>query len=271
MPVQFFASEIRDSAGLSADQVRSFNEEGFLRPLDVLTPEETDDARRYLDALLEDLRQREDGRNAYAILGYQARCRGIWELARHPRILDVMEALLGQDFVCWSTHFFCKMPEDSRPVPWHQDATYWPLRPTRTITAWLAIDEVDAGNGPMRFLPGSHRKGPLPWRRASEKAVLHQEIIAEHRHGLPVDNILRAGQMSVHSGTLVHGSEENRSRRRRCGLALRYAPSNCEVVVDGARHLLESAVPGRGDTGNWRRNEPPPGDDLSMIHRFYCD
>ncbi|MDG2305281.1 MAG: phytanoyl-CoA dioxygenase family protein [Candidatus Binatia bacterium] len=248
-----------------------FNEQGFLSPLEVLNPSEADQARSYFDGLFEELRRRDDGRNSYAILGYQARCRGIWELARHPRILDRIEALLGPDFVCWSTHFFCKLPEDSRPVPWHQDASYWPIRPTKTVTAWLAIDDVDAENAPMRFLAGSHRQGRLPWRRAGETAILHQEIPQAHRLGVPVDNVLRAGQISIHSGTIVHGSEVNRSRRRRCGLALRYVPSSCDVLIDDARHLLESAVPGRGDTGRWRRNQPPSGDDLSMVHHFYCD
>jgi hypothetical protein len=43
---------------------------------------------------------------------------------------------------------------------WHQDAPYWPVLVGGTqVTAWIALDDVDAGNGCMRMVPGSHRWG----------------------------------------------------------------------------------------------------------------
>ena len=35
------------------------------------------------------------------------------------------------------------LPQDVRQVAWHQDASYWPFTPARTVTAWLAIDDAD--------------------------------------------------------------------------------------------------------------------------------
>ena len=158
--ITFYPSAPERAKTLADGDVERFNERGFVRPLDALTGAEVDAAREYFESLLARVRALKDGRNAYTLDGYHNRCRGIWEMARHPVILDYVEDLLGPDFVCWSSHYFCKLPGDPKRVPWHQDATYWPVRPTKTITVWLAIDDVDEGNAPMAVRPGE----PSPWR-----------------------------------------------------------------------------------------------------------
>lgn len=280
--IAFYPSPPARAKTLAGAEVERFNERGFVRPLDVLTESEVDAARAYFESLLARVRALKDGRNAYTLDGYHNRCRGIWEMARHPVILDYVEDLLGPDFVCWSSHYFCKLPGDPKRVPWHQDATYWPVRPTKTVTVWLAIDDVDEGNAPMQFLPGSHRQGAIAWEPARGDTVLYQEVKGIDRFGSPVRNTLRAGQVSIHTSTLLHGSDANTSARRRCGLALRYIPSSCGAVEDsraskrrglepGAlkRAVLRNAVVCRGDPRHWQRNAPPPGDDVTMIHRHY--
>src|SRR5213078_3074180 len=72
--------------------------------------------------------------------------------------------LLGENVIGWGSHFFCKMPGDGKSVSWHQDASYWPLTPSKAVTVWLAIDDADVGNACMRFIPGSHWFGHLTYR-----------------------------------------------------------------------------------------------------------
>ena len=268
--IAFYESESARAMTLLPEQVQRFNRDGFIRPLDALSDEEIGHARSYFESLLDRMQAMRDGRNSYALDGYHLRCRGIWEMARHPRILDYVEDLLGPDFVCWSTHYFCKLGRDPKRVPWHQDATYWPVRPTMTVTVWLAIDDVDETNSPLRFMPGSHRRGAIEYIRAEGQTVLSQEVEDVERFGEPVVNVLKAGQISIHTSTLLHGSEPNSSNRRRCGLALRYIPSSCGSVA-GAERVLNLGIPCRGELGRWRRNEPPIGDDLTPLHRHYRD
>ena len=268
--ISFTESDPANARTLTSAQITNFNRDGFLAPLPALSDEETLESRRYFDQLLSTMKSMDDGRNAYAIMGYQNRCKGIWDLAMHPRILDYVEDLLGPDFVCWTTHYFCKIPGDERRVPWHQDATYWPVRPTDTVTAWLAIDDVTADMGPMRFIPGSHRLGKVDWHHAEGDVALQQEIPDAERFGEPVDDVLRAGEISLHTSTLVHGSEPNTSDRRRCGLTLRYIPSSA-TVKKGAEGTLAGAIPCRGDPGHWKRNSRPLDDDLTPIHSAYRD
>jgi len=71
--------------------------------------------------------------------------------------------LLGVDVIAWGSHFFCKMPGDGKMVSWHQDASYWPMTPSRAITVWLAIDDADRGNACMKFIPGTHKLGHLTY------------------------------------------------------------------------------------------------------------
>jgi ectoine hydroxylase-related dioxygenase (phytanoyl-CoA dioxygenase family) len=270
MPIDFAPADPHQSKTLSSSHVAQFNEVGFISPLDALTADEANASRVYFEHLLEKIRAMKDRRNAYSIMMYHNRCKGIYDLALHPVILAYVEDLLGPDFLMWSSHYFCKEPGDPKRVPWHQDATYWPVRPTRTVTVWLAVDDVTPENAPIRFLPRSHRLGKVAWEPAEGETALGQEIKDISPYGVPYDNVMRAGQISIHASTLIHGSEPNLSGQRRCGLTLRYIPSWCGVNP-GAERILDDAVTCRGDPGQWRVNARPSGDDVTRIHDAYRD
>ena len=108
--IRFYPADAGCAKTLSRQQVQQFNENGYLRPLDALTSAEVQTARAYFESLLARVQALKDGRNAYTLDGYHNRCRGIWDIAQHPVLLDYVEDLLGGDFVCWSSHYFCKLP-----------------------------------------------------------------------------------------------------------------------------------------------------------------
>ena len=123
------------------------------------------------------------------------------------------------------SHLFTKLPDDPKRVSWHQDASYWPLTPSRVVSAWLAIDDTDVANSAMQVIGGSHHHAQLAFRdsTATENNVLVQTVDNAADYGEPpVALEMRAGQISLHSDWILHGSEPNRSNRRRCGLAMRY-------------------------------------------------
>ncbi len=153
----------------------------------------------------------------------------MYDLTTDGRILDYVQDLLGEDLVCWGTHFFVKMPGDGKRVAWHQDASFWPLTPSKTVTVWLAIDDADEANGAMQVIPGSHVQGQVAYEvsRPEENNVLNQTVINPEVYGEPkVVLALKAGQMSLHTGWVLHGSEANDSNRRRCGLTLRFVSAD---------------------------------------------
>jgi hypothetical protein len=248
---------------LTAEHIDFYNRQGYIKPLSIFDAAGAARNRAYFDRLLDMLRAMKDGRDGnYAINGYHICCEGLWEIATHPVILDYVEDLIGPNIIAWASHFFCKQPHDSKHVPWHQDASYWPLTPARTVTVWLAIDDADLENSAMLFLPGTHRQGPLAWEQTQKPAVLHQEIVNVAQYGQPVADELKAGQMSLHADMLAHGSTPNTSDRRRCGLTVRYCPPTVRALDE---NWMRQAILCRGtdSTGNWLHHPRPHGDTLT--------
>ena len=79
----------------------------------------------------------------------------------HPRILDVLEALIGPDVMAMQSMLFLK-PPGSDGQGYHQDSYYIPTLPDSLCGAWLAIDRADAQNGCMRFTVGSQHEPIYP-------------------------------------------------------------------------------------------------------------
>ena len=132
----------------------------------------------------------QDERDNYGLLGYQTRCGGVWDLVHDPRILDIVEDLIGPDIICWSSHYFNKLPGDPKGVPLHQDASYWPMRPHATITCWLAIGSSTLENACGQVVEGRHLNGQLRWEETQSSHVmqgssdaLSQSVIDPQQYG----------------------------------------------------------------------------------------
>jgi non-haem Fe2+, alpha-ketoglutarate-dependent halogenase len=258
---RFHPADPTKARTLSHNQVERFNAEGYLSPLDVFTPREADANRRNFDTLLSQFLAA--GHDSYAINGYHGHCQTLWDIAMDRRILDIIEDLIGPDFVMWGSHFFCKMPGDGKAVSWHQDGTYWPFTPTKTVTVWLAFDDSDAGNGGMRVVPRSHLHGDIPWRpsRPEEGNALFRSVDAVEQFGdAPQQINLASGQISLHSDLLLHGSKPNTSvDRRRCGLTLRYAPMDVRSYARWNNQAIWCR--GTDPSGHWSNQPRPTGND----------
>ncbi|MEE3335414.1 MAG: phytanoyl-CoA dioxygenase family protein [Candidatus Latescibacterota bacterium] len=151
------------------------------------------------------------------------------DVAGTPEIVDYVVSVLGPDVILWGGQLFCKPAAKGLEVPWHQDGQYWPIRPLATCSVWVAIDDVTTENGCMRYIPGSHRKAELfpHVHDEREDLVLNQVTDAAHfDEATARDDELGAGELSLHDVYLIHGSQPNRSARRRAGFVLRFMPSS---------------------------------------------
>ena len=253
--MKFFPSVNADPKTLSPEQVRQYNEQGYLMPFNGLDRDEAREIRAFFDGVL--AAYIELGKSSYSINTAHLRFARIYQLVQHPRILDAVSDLLGPNVVCWGSHFFCKMPHDGKRVPWHQDSTYWPLSPTRTVTVWLAIDDADSENANMKFIPRSHLHGLIDYDETQDaNTVLDLAVRNPHSYGdTEIDDQLKAGQFSMHSDLLLHGSEANESNRRRCGLTIRYAAADVTTWYDW--HKKGMVVRGENVNGHWANPEMP--------------
>lgn len=253
--LRFHPAPERAPSILTPEQIHSYNTDGFVRPLDIYTDSEITDIRRYFDGLLENVLAA--GGDSYSISTAHMKHGGVYDILTNPGLVERVSDLLGDNVVAWGSHFFCKMPGDGKAVAWHQDASYWPLSPSRAVTVWLAIDDADLDNGCMKFIAGSQHSGHLTYRESSpeEHSVLGQTVENPEQYGSVVVDDLKAGQASIHSDLLLHGSEANLSSRRRCGLTLRYAAA--EVRADMGWNAKGVIAKGSDLSGHWA-NPPRP-------------
>jgi chlorinating enzyme len=259
--LEFFPIDNPNPKKLTADQIQNYNEKGYIFPLDVFTPEEAQNNRAYFDDLMS--KAAALGHNSYSINGWHKTCAGIHDLVTEVRILDYVQDLLGENLICWGTHYFCKMPGDGKQVSWHQDASYWPLTPSKTVTVWLAIDDANAENGAMEVVPGSHKHGQIPFERSTpqEKNVLNQSVLNIDPYGdPPVLFEMKAGQISLHTDLLLHGSRPNMSTQRRCGLTMRFVPPDVYAYNNWNTHSV--ICRGSDPNTHWAHHPRPEHDAI---------
>jgi non-haem Fe2+, alpha-ketoglutarate-dependent halogenase len=240
---------------LTPEQASAFNRDGYLAGIRIFDEEEIISIRRYFDELL--ARTLAAGGDSYSISTAHLRYGRVYDILTDQRIVARIKDLLGENLIAWGSHFFCKMPGDGKRVSWHQDASYWPLTPSMAATVWLAIDDANVENACMRYIRGSHHFGHLTYTLSEndEGNVLNQTVLGAETLGEPVNVELRAGEISIHSDLLLHGSEANQSSKRRCGLTLRYCPATVRARLGwNAKGIV---VSGRDESGHWA-NPPRP-------------
>ena len=106
---------------LKPGQIVNYRANGYLYPLDGLSAAEVKKYRTDLAVTEAHL-----GGSLMAIdKKYRGNlhfmCRWADEIARHPRIVDVVEDLLGPDILLYTSRFFIKEPHSEGIAAWHQD------------------------------------------------------------------------------------------------------------------------------------------------------
>lgn len=146
--------------------------------------------------------------------------------AANPRILDIVESLIGPDIKLFGSQCFMKPPGGIQK-PYHQDSAYFTIEPYELVTCWTALDDATVDNGCLWVIPGSHRIGMLdhdqPWHVGDRVDMqVRDEQIDSARE---VPNELKAGSCSFHHSMLLHRSGPNNTASSRRGLAVHYMSS----------------------------------------------
>ncbi len=143
----------------------------------------------------------------------------------HPRVLDVLQALIGPDVLALQTMLFLKPP--GKPGQgWHQDTYYIPTHPDSLCGAWIAIDDCDELNGAMWFAAGSQHEPVYPpkeGRQYGDRALGDIEAVGGVSNPDDAQNDLtriadrypqllapaRAGDVVFFGGHILHRSKRN--------------------------------------------------------------
>ena len=217
-------------SNLSLEQINQYNEDGYISPIDVLSTDEAGEINQEIERIEKDWPNELDGlgRNYVHLIS------PVFDKIPHnPKILDVVESIIGKDILVCGTTLFIKNPDQKGFVSFHQDAKYIGLEPHNWVTGWLAVTDANEENGCMRMLKGSHK----------EDLKFHSQKFDEHNlltrgqtiENVPIDEttpvILKAGQLSLHHPKIIHGSGLNKTEDRRIGFAIQsYIGSNVDQV-----------------------------------------
>ena len=240
---------------LSAAEVAAYHRDGFFSPVDAFTEVEASIHRAKLEEFEATLPvgpvSRMNRRKLHVRLPWMR------DLVEDPRILDVIESLIGPDILIYNSTFFIKEKNSDAVTYWHQDGTYFGLEPHEHVTAWVAFSNASEEAGCMQFVPGSHKRGPVQHVTISGGNSLNnvaQGIDEDFSKVRTNTAPLRAGQFSLHHTNVIHASDPNMSNDRRIGVGISYIPTR--LTKKGVR-ASATLVRGTDRYGNFDY-EPDP-------------
>jgi len=218
---------------LSERELLDYREKGWVVPDFRLPDDMLADMRREYDKLLADnahlasdimMAPHQTNGGSMGVVGSEK-----WlEYATHPALMDIAAQLIGDDIILWGTTIFGKPAHGGKETPWHQDGEYYPIRPLEVLTIWIPLDDVTPDNGPMRFIPGSHKAHKLyshSWKEGDDLTI-NLVTDAEHFDESSAEAlILEAGQVSFHDVYMIHASSANRTAKRRAAFIVRLMPA----------------------------------------------
>jgi hypothetical protein len=145
-------------------QVEQYHRDGFIVERRLFSEAELAPLRDAVDEVLGEVRQEAiaAGRDPEGLfssgvyVGLSLRRELFRKTARHPRLLDNIEALIGKDIGFLSDKVAFKGKGVTFNSPWHQDWSYW--GGSHKISVWIALDAATPENGCLQLLPGSHLK-----------------------------------------------------------------------------------------------------------------
>jgi len=235
---------------LSAEQIRRFESDGYLFFENLFKKEEikvlTDEVPSlYAQRRPENVREKAGDvvRTNFAAHLYSA---PFARLARHPRMVEPVKQLFGEDVYMHQFKINGKAAFDGDVWQWHQDYGTWraddQMPEARAMNVAIFIDEVNEFNGPLMFIPGSHKLGVLDAEHDTSTTsyplwVINKSTIEKlvNRGGIVAPKG-PAGSMILFHGCLVHASTSNLSPWNRVSVYL----SLCAV----SNHIQRFKRPG---------------------------
>ncbi len=227
-------------------QVAFYQENGFVQINNVLSLEELSELRQHLDEVMGaktgNSVQTDQADGAYfKVLNQRVNTwrdhGGMAQYSLSGRFAGLAKQLTGVSGIrLFHDHALFKMPNDSKPTPWHQDAKYWPMEHTKALSIWIALDDVDENNGCMIFIPKSQKLKNLKNVNLVEPHDLFEEAGKEIvDRNTAVTCRMKAGSCTFHDGLTFHYAHANKTDKPRRVLAIIYMPDG--TVYNGKDHL----------------------------------
>lgn len=154
------------------------------------------------------------------------------EVMRSDAILDLVEQMIGPDIRLYGTKLNLKLSHGAHEaVEWHQDVAYTPHTNDDFLAVGLPLDDMDATNGTMLMVPGSHRGGIYDHHENGRfvGTIDYRHLGDVLDRAVPV--AVPVGSVSIHHTRTLHASGPNTSRRHRRLWLLNYRAADAWPLV----------------------------------------
>jgi phytanoyl-CoA hydroxylase len=240
---------------LTAEQAKSYDEEGYILVKGLLSAEKVDlYNRRFADIangvvpkkplmiLMKDITIAKKNLNGEAYITKLQEFQDdevMFGYCREQGILDYVKAIIGENVLAIHTMFINKPPDTGMGTsvhPSHQDLFYFPFRPhENVISVWTAMENVNMQNGCLYVLPGSHKPGILlehtyPKDKLTNKGYLGIHSLTQEDEEKFIYLEMQPGDTLFFNTLLIHGSGPNLSASTRKACSTHYAAADCELI-----------------------------------------
>lgn len=178
---------------------------------------------------------------------WRDRLPGYYTLMSNPKILDVVESLIGPEIFANPVYNVRpKVPKVAAGiVPWHQDKSYWVgAKAAPVFTVWIPLVDATFENGCLHVLPRTHNRRVLGHHNEGYSGTGYAEVNDKHvrTHLKEVVALpLAAGGAIIFNDRLIHSSTANNSSHVRWSVDLRYQPVDQDPMPQhGAGFLARS-------------------------------
>ncbi len=231
---------------LSAEQVRAYEQTGFLELSDLFTAGELaalQEEQKFLRANPEQFRAETlilepDGRELRSIFQVHEQSTLLGQLARDHRLVMIAQQLLGDEVYIHQSRMNYKPGLFGKEFYWHSDFETWHVEDgmprMRALSMSIALAPNTPFNGPLMLMPGSHRRYV---RCVGETPADHyKQSLRKQEYGVPDPRSLAqlyadfgiatptgpAGRIVVFDCNAMHGSNSNISPMPRTNIFLVY-------------------------------------------------
>ncbi|MGB3193276.1 MAG: acyl-CoA-binding protein [Limnoraphis sp.] len=252
---------------LTQDQIKHFQEKGWVGPLDLFTGPEVESVKKCLTA--NSSIKEVDGQSMMMLYNNVLNLntsrdlhlfhQPIAELFKSPQIVRILNQLGETNLLLWNTNVFCKMPGEGE-IKWHQvydcydPSAYNPQKPALlypknedflNLTVWVALDDATLENGCLRFANRTHKQKFQRVQVSAEEGMFagiknHKMVWQGRRQYSAVFDFdekeweveavpAKMGQVIIFTERVMHSSQGNHSNQRRLAINARYIPPSVQV------------------------------------------
>ena len=151
------------------------------------------------------------------------------KLKNEKKFLNLAENIIGDKVEPQWVQYFAKPARVGLKTPPHQDNYFWCVNGCKTLTCWLPLDKVSKKNGGLYYYNKSHLYGRLYHKASYAKGTsqtVNKTSLKKLKKNKKIFISAKPGDLIIHHGYIVHGSEKNSSKVSRGAISLWFKSKN---------------------------------------------